>query len=118
MDKFTLKLPPRPEYISIVRLTASGILSKCEATIEHLEDIKLAVSEACIQVLDSNIDGDMIIEFTADCHRVIVCVKGFEGELPIENLEPEREMGRLIIDTLMDDVQYKSGELILKKDFG
>eukprot|EP01047_Picozoa_sp_COSAG01_P000165 COSAG01_NODE_2_length_63927_cov_1357.611941_50_plen_152_part_00 len=42
-----LDFPCKSEYIAIIRLTVSGIASKLNFDIEEIEDIKIAVSEAC-----------------------------------------------------------------------
>jgi serine/threonine-protein kinase RsbW len=42
-----LHLPPRPEFVSVARLTAAGICQRLDLTYLEMEDIKLALGEAC-----------------------------------------------------------------------
>src|SRR6056297_1468251 len=46
-----LSIPSNPEYVSIVRLTASVIANSIGFDFEEIEDIKVAVSEACNNVV-------------------------------------------------------------------
>ncbi|MGM1047455.1 serine/threonine-protein kinase RsbW [Paenibacillus uliginis N3/975] len=47
VQKITLNLPANAEYVDIVRLNLYGIASKMGFTYEEIEDMKVAVSEAC-----------------------------------------------------------------------
>lgn len=42
-----LSVPARPEYVDLVRLTLYGIAAKMNFSYEEIEDMKVAVSEAC-----------------------------------------------------------------------
>ncbi|MBB6731971.1 anti-sigma B factor RsbW [Cohnella zeiphila] len=43
----TLTVPAKPEYVDLVRLTLYGIAAKMNFSYEEIEDMKVAVSEAC-----------------------------------------------------------------------
>lgn len=47
----TLTLPAEAEYIDLVRLTLYGISSRMGFSYEEIEDMKVAVSEACNNVV-------------------------------------------------------------------
>jgi serine/threonine-protein kinase RsbW len=38
-------------YVSTLRLTAAGLAARCELTIDDIEDLRLAVDEACALLL-------------------------------------------------------------------
>lgn len=46
-DLITLKVPAAAEYIDLVRLTLYGLAAKIGFSYEEIEDMKVAVSEAC-----------------------------------------------------------------------
>ena len=46
-EVITLTIPAKPEYVSIARLTISGIATRMQFTIEEIDDLKIAISEAC-----------------------------------------------------------------------
>ena len=47
MDYIEIKIPAKPDYLGVIRLTLSGIASRMGYTYEVIEDIKIALSEAC-----------------------------------------------------------------------
>jgi len=46
MDYIEMKIPAKPDYVGVIRLTLSGIASRMGFTYEEIEDIKIAISEA------------------------------------------------------------------------
>lgn len=116
-DRFLLTLPAKAQCISVARLTVSGILQYCEASLDDLEDTKLALSEACIEALACGAEEEIHIEFLVDSESLLIEVRGFEGEVPMVELSNERQMSRLIMQSLVDEVDYGSGLLTLKKVF-
>ena len=42
-----IDIPCKSEYVAVIRLTISGLASRLNFDIENIEDIKIAVSEAC-----------------------------------------------------------------------
>ncbi|XID95936.1 anti-sigma B factor RsbW [Paenibacillaceae bacterium WGS1546] len=61
MDKernVTLTVPAQPEYVDLVRLTLYGVASKMKFTFEEIEDMKVAVSEACNNAVLHAYGGD------------------------------------------------------------
>lgn len=51
MGSVTLTLPARPEYVHIARSVAAGLAAKSAMTLDDIEDIRLAVDEACTHLL-------------------------------------------------------------------
>ncbi len=47
LDRITINLPCKKEYVVVARMTATIVASKLNFNIEEIEDIKIAVSEAC-----------------------------------------------------------------------
>ena len=46
-ENIVLKIPAQAEYIEIVRLTLYGVAARMNYSYEDIEDMKVAVSEAC-----------------------------------------------------------------------
>lgn len=112
--------------MGLVRLTLSGILSSVNASIEEIEDSKIAVSEAVTNAVKhaykQDEDGEIIIGFAVFKDRVEIIVrdsgKSFDYETVKEELGPYKEddsvsflreggLGLFLIETLMDDVHVK-----------
>jgi len=47
-----LSIPARPEYVGVARLAILGVASRMRFSYDEVEDIRLAVGEACTGVLD------------------------------------------------------------------
>ena len=64
-DKIYLKISAKSEYVGIVRLAISGIASRLDFSVEDIESVKVAISEACTNsVQHAYKDGDGHIEIT------------------------------------------------------
>jgi len=64
MDYIEMKIPAKPDYVGVIRLTLSGIASRMGFTYEEIEDIKIAISEAttnAVQHAYQNDEGGEII---------------------------------------------------------
>ncbi len=105
-DVFRLTIPGKPDYISVARLTSSAIASKTGLNLEEIEDVKVALSEACINAL-KRVD-EINIQFIIDDEKFTMMVEDVvlgEGE---ETLSKELQMGILIMKSLMDKVNFSS----------
>ena len=105
-DKISLTIPNRPDYISLVRLTTSGIGSSMALDIDDIEDIKVSIGEACINSLIDDSE-EINITFMIDEEKISIEVSNVIEEIPDDMDEKkERELGLLIIKSLMDQVNF------------
>jgi serine/threonine-protein kinase RsbW len=108
IDKITLLLPCKAEYVSVARLTASGVACRVGFDIDTVEDIKVAVSEVCSRIISVSKKSDveysitykvsedkLVIIFTSDTERA-GCI--FEND--------EDGLGMSIINAFMDEVEF------------
>ena len=128
-ESVNLSLPCRPEYVSIARLTASFVANQMGFDIEAIEDIKLAVGEACNNaVLHSGNSPTYQLELKNMESSLIIEVKdsgkGYDKEAykapELDDLQ-ENGLGLFIIKSLMDDVIIETIEgngtkVIMSKD--
>lgn len=115
-DSISLSLPTKSEYVSIARLTASVVANNMGFDIEAIEDIKVAVGEACNNaVLHSDCSDSFDICFHVDNGAFLIevkdCGNGFELEqysAPDLMNPQENGLGIFIMKSLMDDVSVDS----------
>jgi serine/threonine-protein kinase RsbW len=50
-DVVEVRVPADVAYVSTLRLTAAGLAARCDLTIDDIEDLRLAVDEACALLL-------------------------------------------------------------------
>jgi len=116
-DKINLSIPNKPEYVGVIRLTVTAIANRMGFDIEKIEDIKVAVAEACTNAIThgKNETDNFNVEFSIDEEKLTISVcdngKGC-GINSIKNpdltLLNEGGLGVFIIKSLMDDVNINS----------
>ena len=58
-----MELTANPDFVSIIRLTLSGIANKIGFSLDDIEDIKVAVSEACTNAIKHSSDEKFMYTF-------------------------------------------------------
>ena len=114
-----LTFPAQSEWVSVVRLATAGVASRMGFTYDEIEDIKLAIAEACnnaILHVYPEKAGQMVRVHWLPCarHLEISVIDG--GSLEPHQLSlnesknnldelPEGGMGLLLMEALMDEVE-------------
>lgn len=127
-DYIEMKIPAKPEYIGVIRLTLSGIASRMGFMYEAIEDLKIVVSEAILNAIpfayQEQGKGEMVIGFSLyhDRLELMVAYRGqsfHSSDLKKEMCHPEQRegeffreggLGLYLIETLMDDVKIHHQE--------
>jgi serine/threonine-protein kinase RsbW len=113
-----LRVPSRPEWVALARLAAATVANRLRFSIEEIEDVKLAVAEACTAVIAHEGHGEFIdvtCEALSDLLRIRVRDSGRHGvaraQAPNMNFDEARiaGLGVFLIRTLMDEVSYDVG---------
>lgn len=126
-DFIEMKIPSKPEYIGVIRLTVSGIASRMGFSYEDIDDLKVALSEAITNAVnhaykDGN-TGEVTIGFSVYKDRLEVRVSdsgmSFDSKDITYQTEPYNEssaiedmreggLGLFLIEALMDDVSINN----------
>ncbi len=134
MDYIEMKFPAKADYLGVIRLTLSGISSRMGYTYEEIEDLKIAVSEACTNAVqhayDENETGEVVIGFGLYEDKLEIMVadsgKSFNFIETKNELGPytpssteaqlaEGGLGLYLIEALMDEVRVldHSGVIVM-----
>ncbi|RXT15453.1 anti-sigma B factor RsbW [Ammoniphilus sp. CFH 90114] len=123
-----LSIPSDADYIDLVRLTLYGIATKQGFSFEEIEDMKVAVAEACNNVVlhayQSPQMGSIDIEFKWDSQSLCIHVKdygksfNYEKEYTESTSLHEKEvhelkvggLGLYMMQALMDEVRVMNNE--------
>ena len=99
-DTVTLELPCHPQYLLVVRLTAGGVGHRAELSVEDIEDLKVAIAEACTNVINHAFDDSVketdrkiIIRFTHSNNEVRVEVEDAGSGFDPERIERDKRTG-------------------------
>lgn len=85
VDVVTIKLPAAGAYLSVLRTATAGLAARLDFTLDEIEDLRIAVDEACAMLLTQALPGaDLECTFTleADSIRVGVSVLTIDGQQP------------------------------------
>jgi serine/threonine-protein kinase RsbW len=125
-SEILLTIPSKAEYLGFCRLVLAGLARARTLDEESLADLKLAVTEACSNVIrhayPDELEGEIEIHYLLEPEAVTIEVvdngTGFEAsaEVPVvEEAEPSPDalsdhgMGIAIIATLMDELELTPG---------
>ncbi len=126
-DVVALEIPARAEFVALARLVVSAMAATdIQLADERVDDLKLAVSEACtnaIEAHDAKDEADrVLVRVDEDEDRLVVTVEdrgpGFDPfELPDnpavtdpDRLNFERGLGIPLIRTLVDEVSFNPSD--------
>ena len=114
-ETIKMEIASNPQYVSVIRLTTSGIANKIGFCLEDIEDIKVAVSEACTNAIKHSLDNKFSVEYTIFENGLTITIidsgKGYDVDsIDVPNLEEPKEsgLGLFIIQSLMDELEIYS----------
>lgn len=121
-DRVVLTFPAKSDYLLLARLTLSGLARELQLDDELVADLKLAVTEACGNVVRhaySGAEGDVSVVFAIDDGRLLVTVEdnGDGIRAPDSPADEEDElagplesgMGMPIIRAIVDELAVEQG---------
>ena len=122
-DTVELTIPCRPEFVGIARLAVLGIASRMPFSYDEVEDVRLAVGEACTHAVERAGDTAAAIRITSviDAAALTITVsddvpsgaytgpKSEEAQLLEEAGVDQQGLGALLMEILVDDVRIETG---------
>lgn len=107
-DRIAVTLPCKAEYVSVARLTASGVASRAGFDLDTVEDIKVAVSEVCSRIIGKAEDSgkQFEIEFNICTDKLIINFSSDIKAIDCIFQNDEDGLGMAIINAFMDEVEY------------
>ncbi|MCJ8014501.1 anti-sigma B factor RsbW [Paenibacillus sp. KQZ6P-2] len=125
VQRVVITLPALADYVDIVRLNLYGIASKMGFSYEDIEDMKVAVSEACNNsVLYAYNEQDGMVEVVFEVHRDLLSItvrdegEGFErvasstSRMTLHDKELHDVgiggLGFYLMEALMDEVSIEN----------
>ena len=103
-----LALPARKNMMLVLRLTTAGVVARAGLTVDRMDDVKLAVEEAC-SCLISEAGGPerLRLRFTESDGALRISIRG-EGGSPAPVGEDEREVVRCILESMVDGAELST----------
>ena len=110
-DEITLTLPRHRPFYGIAHLVVGGLAVRLDLTLEHLEDLQLALA-GLLERPDG--DGEITVTVSVEGDTIRALVGPFDGEQLRKELGREGEgeevsLGR-VLGTVVDHVEVGEGE--------
>jgi serine/threonine-protein kinase RsbW len=71
----SLRVPADGAYVSVLRTMTAGLAARLDFTVDDIEDLRIAVGEACALVLpEAEPGGDLVADFRLDPAALTVSV--------------------------------------------
>ncbi len=126
-----LRIPSKPEWVAVARLAVAAIANRLPFSVEEIEDLKLAIAEACTMCIQQG-PGSETIDITCDASMSQLRVEARDGRYRQRDDVTKRPavvavegegLGIFLIQALMDDLTYSldpqlGTELIMTKRVG
>jgi anti-sigma regulatory factor (Ser/Thr protein kinase) len=104
-----LKLPARAENVAVVRHAFGGFAEALSVDEQTLADIKLAITEACTNVVihayDDDIDGALEVDASIDDRRLTVVIRDQGRGIVPRPDSPGLGLGLPLIATLAESLE-------------
>lgn len=122
-DQVELILPCRPEYVGVARLAVLGIASRMPFSYDEVEDVRLAVGEACTHAVEraGNVPATIHITSRISPNALVIDVEdnvseetrpnplSEEAQMLAEAGVDQQGLGALLMEILVDEVKIESG---------
>jgi serine/threonine-protein kinase RsbW len=114
IGRVELRIPNRAEWVAVARLTIAAIANRLPFSVEDIEDLKLAIAEACTTVIQAG-EGDGTIDIICETDPAELRVHVRDERPGRADLFQERSessgpegLGVFLIQALMDEVSHSA----------
>jgi len=112
-ERVEVTIPKRPEFVSVARLTAAAVAGRQGFAFDEIEDLKIAVSEACTFLIRVATDAGapLRVRFVWGTDRLEVSVETrepgavFEADASDDEAMDEGQLGMFLLRCLVDEVE-------------
>lgn len=101
-DVVSIRLPADSAYLSVLRTATAGLAARLDFTLDEIEDLRIAVDEACAMLLGEAVPGtDLTAEFELTGQEMQVRVQ----VATVGSSAPKRDdFAWMVLTALADDV--------------
>jgi serine/threonine-protein kinase RsbW len=119
-DVVELRLPADGAYLSVLRTATAGLAARLDFTLDEIEDLRIAVDEACALLLpDAVPDAELVCVFALSPESLSVTVRGPSrtGRMPRRNTFAWTVLSALAgeVDARVDDDGQVSVTLLKRR---
>lgn len=106
-DAVSIRLPAEGAYLSVLRTATAGLAARLDFTLDQIEDLRIAVDEACAMLLRQAVPGtELMAEFELTGEEMTIRVE----VNTVGTTEPRRDdFAWMVLTALADDVDAVTG---------
>jgi serine/threonine-protein kinase RsbW len=111
-----LRIPSKPEWVAVARLAVAAIANRLPFSVEEIEDLKLAIAEACTICIQQGGSGQSIdvicdvetthVRVDVRDHRYRERAEGGAPRRPAVTAVEGEGLGIFLIQALTDELEY------------
>src|SRR5688572_16615622 len=117
----SLEIPPRTPYVGVVRLTIAALARNAGLDEELVEDLRIAVSEACANAVIANEEAGsseaVVVDWLQEETRIVIEVgdrgSGLQGEasqVDTDGFSSRLAMSVALLESLVDEFTFTPRE--------
>lgn len=104
-DTVWLRVPADPAYLAVLRTASAGLAARLDLTLDEIEDLRIAVDEACALLLKSDAPHACIeAEFCLTDEALEISVSG-----PATSVPQQSSFAWAVLEALVGEVQTGQG---------
>ena len=126
-DYVEVRIPAKPQFVSVIRLTVSGLANRIGFGYDEIEDLKIAASEAITNVVhhayETEDEGEIVIGCALFKEKIEIMVADYGNSFNFEEIKlkigpyhqeesivglREGGLGLYLMETLMDEVMINN----------
>ena len=116
VEHVEVTIPARAEFVSVVRLTTAAVAARQGLMYDEIEDLKIAVSEACTSLITAGVTpgSALIVRFALRPDALEVSVDGRGPGIALDPGAPdgdaaldEGRLGVFLMQCLVDEVEAR-----------
>jgi len=122
MPPVQIQIPPRPEYVGVLRLALGSLARSAGIDEESIDDLRIAISEACTNAVEaseeSSSEEPVTVTWDVDPTSVIVEISGPEErgaarDIDTQGFSTRLAMSEALLKSLVDAYDVGGGRVRL-----
>jgi len=111
MSDISIRVPARPDFVHILRSVVAGAAARANFTYDEIDDVRLAVDEACGQLLAGGSATTLTMTVRIGTPNELEVVASIDAtSLGWPPPGAERSLGWQVLSALADDARYEQAD--------
>lgn len=114
MDRVEIKIPSKPQFLQMLRLTTASLANNIGFDIDDVEDLKVIVSELATYVLPMN--DEILMEFELEDDSITINISTEKLLYKDDSSNADLIMKQKILQSLADEIKISDHKVAIIKN--